>query len=507
MNKEFYPKNWLEDCEVFSDLSCDQLQELLEKMAGRRVAVIGDLMLDAYLIGPVKRISPEAPVPVLEVTSHQYKLGGAANVGRCLAELGAEVKLAGVVGDDENGERLLEEALLHRLNTEAVITDPDRPTTCKTRVVAQDQQVIRLDQESLSPINDDIEKQLLDHAESLCQWADAIVLSDYSKGVLTEKICRRSIEAAGEKPVVVDPKALPWDRFRGATVIKPNRHEAEQFAQRTLVEEGDVFETTKTLAQHLHIPHALITCGAKGITLASQGKANVDDFHRHHFRASPRELVDVTGAGDVVSATLTLSLAAGADIPTATWLANLAAGVKVGKFGVAPVSAQEMLKSLKPPVEFHQKVMSRDEAIAFANLQRRQGKRLVFTNGCFDLLHVGHVRYLERSRQQGDALIVGVNSNASVKRLKGPDRPLQSENDRAQIVASQATVDGVVIFDEDTPQELIRVLRPDVLTKGGDYKSKQDVVGWDLVESWNGRVELIDLVEGRSTTSLINRAA
>jgi len=402
---------------------------------------------------------------------------------------------------------MVEAARRHRLDTEGVIADPDRPTTCKTRVVARDQQVIRLDQESRCNISGPVETRLIEQAASLCQWADAIVLSDYAKGVLTEAVCRRTIEAAGGKPVVVDPKALPWDRYRNATVIKPNRYEAEQFAGRTLAEVADVHEAAKSLARHLHTPHALITCGAEGMTLMSRAATGSDHFRGHHFPADLHELVDVTGAGDVVAATLALSLAAGSEAATAAWLANVAAGVKVGKFGAAAVSVHEVLAALSTPVGFQQKVMTREAAVAFARQQRRQGRRLVFTNGCFDLLHVGHVQCLERSRQQGDVLIVGVNSNASVQRLKGPDRPLQSEYDRAHIVASQAAVDGVVIFAEDTPRELIQALRPDVLTKGGDYKSKQDVVGWDLVESWNGRVERIDFVAGRSTTNLIQKAA
>ena len=491
----------------FSEPSSDQLQQLLTSMEGRRIAVIGDLMLDAYLIGPVGRISPEAPVPVLEVTDQQFKLGGAANVARCLVELGAKVKMTGVIGDDSHGRRLQEAAQQYHIDTSALIADPARPTTCKTRVVARDQQVIRLDQESKTPVASTVQTQLLEQINDLCQWAEAIVLSDYAKGVLTNEVCRRAIADANNKPVVVDPKHLPWERFQGATVVKPNRLEASHFAGGTLPDNSDIFEVAKNLASHLHIKNALITCGADGMTLATRPATNSLDFAKQHFPACPHELVDVTGAGDVVSATLALALATGADAPTAAWLANVAAGVKVGKFGAAAVSAQEILDALHVPIGYQSKVMSSTDAAAFAQQQRQQGKRVVFTNGCFDLLHVGHVRYLERSRRQGDLLIVGVNSNDSVSRLKGPDRPIQTEDDRAQIVASQANVDGVVVFEEDTPTELIRLIKPDVLTKGGDYKSKQEVVGWDLVESWGGRVELIDFVDGRSTSKIISKAA
>ena len=492
----------------FSEPTTDDVRTLLGAMSGRRVAVIGDVMLDAYLIGPVERISPEAPVPVLEVTSQRYELGGAANVARCLAELGAEVRMVGVVGDDTDGERLTDIARRLHFAADDVVVDDARPTTCKTRVVARCQQVIRLDRESRFAITGDVERRLIDRVVAVCRWADAIVLSDYAKGVLTEAVCRAAIEAAGKTPVVVDPKALPWDQYRGATVIKPNRYEAQRFAGASLDDDAGAFDVASRLAERLQTTHTLVTRGAAGMTLAARRSDLVgDQLDCLHFPARPHELVDVTGAGDVVSAALALSLAAGADVRTATWLANVAAGVKVGKFGAAAVSSEELLAALSVPAGCERKVMTRRQAAALAADLRQQGKRVVFTNGCFDLLHVGHVLYLERSRSLGDALIVGVNSDASVGRLKGPSRPLQPETDRTHIVASQASVDAVVVFDEDTPEELLEAIRPDVLSKGGDYKTKQDVVGWELVESWNGQVLLIDGVEGRSTSGLIKKAA
>jgi len=484
------------------------VQALLGAMSERRVAVIGDVMLDAYLIGPVERISPEAPVPVLEVTSQRFELGGAANVARCLAELGAEVRLSGIVGDDTEGERLTDLARQLRIDVRDVVVDDERPTTCKTRVVARCQQVIRLDRESRSDATGDVEQRLIDRVVSLCRWADAIVLSDYAKGVLTHAVCRAAIEAAGKTPVIVDPKALPWDQYRGATVIKPNRYEAQKFAGASLDDDAGAFDVASRLAERLRVTHALITRGAAGMTLAARrGDRQDDQLDCIHFPARPHELVDVTGAGDVVSATLALSLAAGADIRDATWLANVAAGVKVGKSGAAAVSPQELLGALSVPTGCESKVITRQQAAALAADLRQRGKRVVFTNGCFDLLHVGHVLYLERSRAQGDTLIVGVNNDDSVRRLKGPSRPLQPEIDRASIVASQASVDAVVLFGEDTPRELVQAVRPDVLTKGADYETKHNVVGWDLVESWGGQVVLIDLVEDRSTTSLVEKAA
>jgi D-beta-D-heptose 7-phosphate kinase/D-beta-D-heptose 1-phosphate adenosyltransferase len=492
----------------FSEPTTDDVRALLGAMSGRRVAVIGDVMLDAYLIGPVERISPEAPVPVLEVTSHRLELGGAANVARCLAELGAEVRMSGVVGHDTEGKRLTDLARQLRIDAGDVVVDDGRPTTCKTRVVARCQQVIRLDRESRSAVTGDAERRLIDRVVVLCRWADAIVLSDYAKGMLTGPVCRAAIEAAGQTPAIVDPKSLPWDHYRGATVIKPNRYEAQEFAGASVDDDDGAFDVASRLAERLQVTHALVTRGSAGMTLAARrGDRSSDQLDCLHFPARPHELVDVTGAGDVVSAALALSLAAGADIRVATWLANVAAGVKVGKFGAAAVSPEELLAALSVPVGCERKVITRRQAAALAADLRQRGKCVVFTNGCFDLLHVGHVLYLEQSRSLGDALIVGVNSDASVRRLKGPSRPLQPETDRTHIVASQASVDAVVVFDEDTPQELIRAIRPDVLSKGGDYKTKQDVVGWELVESWNGQVVLLDVVEGRSTSGLIKKAA
>ena len=489
-----------------SEPTIDEVQSLLDNMQGRRVAVIGDLMLDAYLVGPVDRISPEAPVPVLEVSKQRYKLGGAANVASCLAELGAEVRLCGVVNQDANGKRLLDIARQQRLGVKDIVTDEGRPTTCKTRVVARSQQVIRLDSESRSPVGGSVERQLIDRAVHLCRWADAVVLSDYAKGVMTSPICRTAIESADQTPVVVDPKELPWARYRGATVIKPNRLEAEQFSGISIDQNGRASQAASDLAERLTTRHALITRGDAGMTLAARPEAG-GPCDCLHFPARPRELVDVTGAGDVVSAALALALAAGVGMGDAAWLANVAASVKVGKFGAAAVSAQEILAALDVSDSCQRKVMTRHQATELAANLRQAGKRVVFTNGCFDLLHVGHILCLERSRAMGDALIVGVNSDSSVRRLKGPGRPVQTETDRGHIVASQGAVDGVVVFDEETPRELIAEIRPAVLTKGADYATKRDVVGWDLVESWNGRVELIDLVEGRSTTSLIKKAA
>ncbi len=479
-----------------------RMRELLAAMVGRRVVVVGDATLDAYVIGEVERISPEAPVPVLAVEREEFMLGGAANVAKSLVALGARASLCTAIGEDADGALFRGEAESLGIPSPGILADRERVTTRKTRIVARRQQVIRLDRETIASLSPALEKRLCARVVAAVRKADALILSDYAKGVLTPAVCRAAIAAAGGKPVVVDPKGLPWEVYRGATVIKPNLREAAAFAGVRLANVDDVAAAALRMTKELDVAHALVTRGQAGMLLGSRGGELLE------ISARPRELMDVTGAGDVVAAAVALALAAGAEIAEAAWLANIAAGVKVGKFGAATVSGQEILAELgAKSARSHEKVATRAQAAELAARLRAQGRSVVFTNGCFDILHLGHVRYLERSRALGEALIVGVNTDASVRRLKGAGRPLQSEHDRAQILASLECVDAVVLFDEETPLQLIRALRPDVLTKGADYKTKRDVVGWDVVQKWGGRVELVPLVEGRSTTRLVTKAA
>ena len=482
-----------------------RMRELLAAMVGRRVVVVGDATLDAYITGEVERISPEAPVPVLAVEREEFMLGGAANVAKCLVALGARAGLCTVVGDDADGALFRSEAANLGIPRAGILADKQRHTTRKTRIVARNQQVIRLDRESVAPLSPALEKRLCARVTAAVRGADALILSDYSKGVLTPAVSRQAIAAANGRTVLVDPKNLPWEPFRGATVMKPNLREAESFAGVRLEGVEDAAAAGSRIAAELGLTHVLLTRGPEGMLLVSRARNGSSGLLQ--IPARPRELVDVTGAGDVVAATVALALAAGAEISEAAWLANVAAGVKVGKFGAATVTGQEILAELgAKSAKSREKVVDRAHAAELAAQLRAQGRSVVFTNGCFDILHLGHVRYLERSRALGEALIVGVNTDASVRRLKGAGRPLQSEHDRAQILASLECVDAVVLFDEDTPLKLIRAVRPDVLSKGADYKTKRDVVGWDAVESWGGRVELVELIEGRSTTSLVKKA-
>ena len=489
----------------FREPEVARVRELLGEMVGRRVVVVGDATLDAYVVGEVERISPEAPVPVLAVEREEFMLGGAANVAKCLIALGAQARLCTVIGDDADGAIFRSEATNLGIAQAGILSDRERLTTRKTRIVARHQQVIRLDRETVAPLSAALEKRLRARIASAVRAAGAVILADYATGVLTPAVCRAAIAAAGTRPVLVDPKSPPWEPFRGATVLKPNLREAESFAGRLLSSSDDASRAALKMAAELGVGHVLITRGQAGMTLASSARDGESAVVE--IAARPRELVDVTGAGDVVAASVALALAAGAGIGEAAWIANVAAGVKVGKFGAATVTGQEILAELgAKSARSHEKVLDREQAAALAAKLRGQGRSVVFTNGCFDILHLGHVRYLERSRALGEALIVGVNTDASVRRLKGSGRPLQSEHDRAQILASLECVDAVVLFDEDTPIRLIRALRPAVLTKGADYKTKRDVVGWDAVEKWGGRVELVELVAGRSTSSLVSKA-
>lgn len=479
--------------------------KLLRCFIGRRVVVIGDAMLDHYVTGSVNRISPEAPVPIIEFSEEHHTLGGAGNVAKCAAALGAQVELIAVIGSDPCGEKLKSIARDLGIHVEGLLIDHSRPTTSKTRIVAGSQHILRLDREHRGLLSEILERRIVLEIERSAQWADALILSDYAKGVLSHSVCQAAITAAAGKPVIVDPKGQNWERYGRATVIKPNRKEAQTISGNVIVDPEDAAHIARTIGQDLQINNIIVTLGENGAVLVADALRQ-DDGNAVHFPSRTREVFDVTGAGDVVGATLAVALAGGATITQAAWLANAAAGVCVSRLGAAAVSHQDIITALdNRPIRTAHKVMLPDEAVRLAARLRAQSKRLVFTNGCFDLLHVGHVTLLENSRRAGDALFVGINTDSSVRRLKGPNRPIQPEWDRAQIVAAQSSVDVVILFDEDTPYQLIQALQPDVITKGADY-SKEEVIGWDVVEARGGQVLLLDVVEGRSSTGLIEHA-
>jgi D-beta-D-heptose 7-phosphate kinase/D-beta-D-heptose 1-phosphate adenosyltransferase len=493
--------------EAFEEPREGAVARLLGDVLGRNVVVVGDVMLDRYVTGSVDRVSPEAPVPVVNFAAEHYSLGGAASIAQCAAALGARVELIGVIGADVFGAKLRAIAMAVGIQVESLLVDRSRPTTSKTRIVANGQHVARVDRESREPISEMMQASIILEVERCGKSADAFILADYAKGVLSHSVCQSTIRAATGRPVVVDPKGLRWDRYRRATIIKPNTKEAEAICGHPILTHDDAANFAETIGRDLEIDHVMVTLGKQGAVLMTNS-SSVAGRRAVHFPSRTHEVFDVTGAGDTVAGTLAAALAAGANINEAAWLANAAAGVCVGRLGAAPVSQQDIIAALDDcQTHSAHKVISRLEAVRLAAKLKVQGKTIVFTNGCFDLLHVGHVTTLEQSRREGDALFVGVNTDDSVRRLKGPNRPIQPESDRARIVASQRCVDAVILFDEETPYRLIQSLQPNVITKGADYSQKEDVIGWDVVEAHGGRVRLLDRVEGRSTVDLIRRTS
>ncbi|ARJ64436.1 bifunctional heptose 7-phosphate kinase/heptose 1-phosphate adenyltransferase [Magnetospirillum sp. ME-1] len=478
------------------------LVERVEKLRDIMVLCIGDAMLDRFVYGAVERISPEAPIPVLCIERETAMLGGAGNVVRNLVAVGAAPAFVSVVGDDAAGREVTRLVGEHGEIDPCIVVEPGRQTTIKTRFFASHQQLLRADRESRSPVDESIRDQLLTRVERLLPKAGVVVLSDYGKGVLAAPVAGeliRRAKAAG-KPVIVDPKGTDYTIYAGATLVTPNRKELHEATGMAVDSDDDVVAAARHLIDTCGFEAVLVTRSQDGMTLVhSSGRIN-------HLPAEAREVFDVSGAGDTVVATLAAALASGATLPEAAHLANVAAGIVVGKVGTAVAYADELVAALH-----HEDLMLGDSKIVPAaaaaemvDRWRRKGHKVGFTNGCFDLLHPGHVSILAQAKAACDKLVVGLNSDASVQRLKGPTRPVQSEASRATVLSSLATVDLVVIFGEDTPLEVIGVLKPDVLVKGADYTIDK-VVGADLVQSWGGKVVLAELVDGQSTTNTIRK--
>jgi len=476
------------------------LTQLLEDARNRHVWVVGDLLLDDYIEGDIERVSPEAPVQVVNVGNEFQKLGGAANVAHGLSTFGAQVTLAGIVGCDSSAKTLLSLCAKRGIKTDSIITVKDRPTIRKLRVMSRHQQMIRIDWERIQAIDEKTEKKLL---ENLYQTdpPDAILLSDYAKGVLTDSLIRELIKKARELdiPVVVDPKSKKFDRYRGATILAPNLKEFRDASDQMIdpMNAESIAISAKHICESTNISSLLVTLGELGMALWTPGSG------LYRIATTAREVYDVTGAGDTVVATLALSLASGVDYHTAAIISNAAAGIVVGKAGTSTVTPHELVESLSPRVE--NKLLDNSSLIEHIRWWRLQKKRVVFTNGCFDLLHVGHLHILNQAAAQGDVLLVGLNTDNSIRRLnKGPDRPLIPEQERASLLAAFDCVDAVVLFDEDTPLNLIKQVKPDVLVKGSDYRIDQ-VIGKELVEAFGGKVVLVDCLPNQSSSLLIDR--
>ena len=478
----------------------------LADLGGRTVLCIGDLMLDDFVYGEVTRISPEAPAPVIAVQRSETNIGGAGNVARNLASLGVRCIFVGVIGEDEAGKILIESLRREPLIEARLVGDASRPTTRKVRFVSEhySTHLLRADWELAKPVEKDKEDALIQHVLETLPKAGAVMLSDYAKGVLTARVIRAVIDAGNQakKPVIVDPKGLDYSVYRGATLITPNRQELAAATRRRADTDSEIIAAAEELARLVDSQAVLVTRSEDGMSLLVKGQEPI------HIAAYPVKVRDVSGAGDTVAAVLAAMLAANAGFEAAMRAANAAAAVAVSKRGTATVSIPELRARILPAASLaaEEKVMF-DWSMLDERLKewRRQGVRIGFTNGCFDLLHPGHIKVLTAARGLCDRLIVGLNSDASVKRLKGEGRPVQEGYARAEVLAALEAVDLVIVFEQDTPLELLKRVRPKVLIKGGDYRLDQ-VVGREQVEADGGEVVLVDLVPGFSTTELVKRS-
>ncbi|MGE5200917.1 MAG: D-glycero-beta-D-manno-heptose 1-phosphate adenylyltransferase [Acidobacteriota bacterium] len=483
------------------------LVSLVERLPATRLLCVGDVMLDHYVYGTVERVSPEAPIPILRVERETRTLGGAGNVLRNLQALGLRPCFLSVIGNDPAGREIgkiaaggegdVGEAEVH------LLVERGRSTTIKTRYIAGTQQLLRADRERVAPVSASVREDLLRLFEQAAALCNVTIVSDYAKGVLTDGVASAAIAAAraAGHTVVVDPKGIDYAPYRGASILKPNRGELGAATKMPVSSEAEVTAAARALIDDFELGAVLVSLSQEGMLLVEAGGAV------HRLAAEAREVFDVSGAGDTVVAVLGAALGAGASLLDAARLANIAAGIVVGKVGTAVVHASELEEAIvNRDALAGQKLLPLPVALDHVARWRRGGLKIGFTNGVFDLLHLGHVSLLKQAKSHCDRLVVGLNSDASVKRLKGPDRPVHGESVRGAVLSSLADVDMVVVFEADTPRELIAALKPDVLVKGADYR-KEDVVGADIVEAEGGKVVLAELVPGHSTTATIKRMA
>lgn len=484
----------------------DNLLKAVTKLGSPKVLLVGDFMLDAYIYGDAERISPEAPVPVLKVTRTDYSCGGAGLAAANLCALGAVPLCVGVIGNDDNGEKLKGLLKANGADISGLMTVSDRPTTTKQRLIGlaqhrHQQQLFRMDCESTEPLAEQQYARLVSIYEEKLRQADIVCLQDYNKGVLAESFCKQAIRLAVKagKKVLIDPSPVSdYSKYAGATLITPNRQETclgVGFEIKTI---EDASRAAEQLVRKLGLEAIVITLDKEGAYLKSPEFAE-------HVPTRPRKVYDVTGAGDTVLATLALTLAAGCDYRTAVQLSNVAGGIEVEKFGGATVTVEEIITEIaylgRAGVG---KIRSVDSLQAELNWRRKQNQKIVFTNGCFDVIHRGHIEFLKFCKQQGDAVVVGLNSDNSVKIIKGQDRPIHNQLDRAAVLAAFETVDFITVFDEPDPLKLIEKVKPDILVKGQDWE-KKGVIGAEFVQSYGGKVVLAPLVEGKSSTSVIEK--
>ncbi len=477
---------------------------LIEAIAGTRVLCVGDVMLDRFVYGTVERISPEAPIPVLRIEGESAMLGGAGNVVRNLVALGAEVRFVAAVGDDVAGREVGGLLDRHDAIEATLVLEAERRTSIKTRFLAGAQQLMRADSETVDAVGSPVRTRILDAVGKAVEDCSVVMLSDYGKGVLCAEVIDGVVAIArdGGKPVIVDPKGTNYARYCGADVITPNLRELSEATRMPVRDEEEIASAAQSLIEACGFSAVLVTRSREGMTLVTA------DGEPVHLETEARDVFDVSGAGDTVAATLAAAIGVGAPLGDAAALSNVAAGIVVGKVGTAVAYAEDVTSALRHQDLSHAeaKVLALQPALDRVAKWRRQELRVGFTNGCFDFLHPGHVSLLAQAREACDRLVVGLNSDSSVKRLKGPDRPVQSEAARATVLASLATVDMVVVFSEETPIDLIEAIRPEVLVKGADYALDQ-VVGAEFVQKHGGTVLLADLAPGHSTSATIARIA
>ena len=472
-----------------------KLNELIKKIQKKKILVIGDVMIDSYYFGSSDRISPEAPTPILLEKYSKKILGGAANVAVNLASANQEVSILSVIGDDNNGEEMLRILKEKNIDNSLVIKDSDRCTIVKNRFIGQNNiQMFRFDQEINTPISDKIFEKIYKTLEKEIEKFDILIISDYNKGLLSVENTPKIIELANKNKVkvLVDIKEPKYDKYKGAYIIKPNKKELEEITKIKIDGDSDLLKASKELKKHTNCTYVLVTLGKDGMALLKDDKL-------YKIECVSREVYDVTGAGDTVISYLSVCLANGYDLIDSANIASYAAGVKVSKMGTYAVKPRDIMDYIMDSnnVLDEEKIIDVDKLSKI--LEGRGNKKIVFTNGCFDIFHVGHLRYLKESAKYGDILVIGVNSDKSVKKLKGDSRPIIPEDERMELLASLSFVSYVVKFDEDTPHNIIEKIKPDYITKGGDYK-KEDVVGKDIAD-----IIIIPLVENKSTTNIINK--
>lgn len=475
----------------------------INKFKKARIVVFGDMMIDEYLSGDVSRISPEAPVPVVHIQSETKRLGGAGNVVRNLCALGADVVPVSCIGNDASGEWLINRFKEYGLNISGIIQSADSVTGIKTRVTSHNQQLIRYDREIIKNAPDGFTEWLSENASIFISNADAVIISDYGKGVVTKDTARIVIDTAlkANIPVIADPKGSDYSKYSGATVCTPNMKEIQTAVGRNVSSEEEIAVAGKELCDGCNIKYILATRSEKGMSLINGGSGKKSDYP-----ALAKEVIDVTGAGDTVISVFTLCFALGAGFDDCCKIANIAASIVVSKFG-ASVAYPEEIQSAMCGATCHSrstKILTAEQAKQKAAFLRQQGKKIVFTNGCFDLVHAGHIASFKQAVELGDVLFVGVNSDASIKRLKGEKRPVVDENNRLKLLEAITYIDYLVLFEDDTPEKLIKSIKPDVLVKGRDWEGK-NVVGAEFVQQNGGKVQFIDLEQGLSTTNIIKK--